>query len=66
MFNLARNGILAKIGRLPGVRFFGLKGAALAALGESPAAFAGALLPLAGSIDGVKLGESTLSRFFML
>ena len=48
------------------MKFFGLKGAALAALGERPGILVGPLLSLVGSAAGVKLGESTLKRFFML
>ena len=51
---------------LPGVTLLGLKGAALAARGDKPGAFEAELLPLAASNDGVKLGESTFSRFFTL
>lgn len=50
----------------PAVKFFGLKGAALAALGERPGSLGVPLLPLVGSVVGVKLGESTSKRFFML
>ncbi len=50
----------------PGVKFLGLKGAALAVLGERPGSFGVPLLPLVGNVAGVKLGESTLKRFFML
>ncbi len=48
---------------------FGMKGAALAALGEMAAAFfaaapaAPAIAPLGEREDGVKLGESTFSDF---
>lgn len=43
----------------------GMKGAALAALGEMPADFLGVTLdPLGERKEGVKLGESTLSVFF--
>ena len=54
------------ISSIPGVKLFGLKGAALAALGERPGVFEGVLLPFADSDAGVKLGESTLKRFLML
>ena len=48
---------------------FGMKGAALAALGEMPAgAFfavvAPVVAPLGDKKEGVKLGESTLNVFF--
>jgi hypothetical protein len=49
---------------LPGDAFFGLKGAALAAFGESPLDFCPELLTERD--EGVKLGESTLSFFFAL
>jgi len=49
---------------LPGVAFFGLKGAALAAFGESPLDFCPELLTERD--EGVKLGESTLSFFLAL
>jgi len=48
------------------VRLFGLKGVALAALGDNPEVLAGAPLPATASKEGVKLGESTLNRFFTL
>ena len=51
---------------LPGVRALGLKGAALAALGERPRDFAVAWLPFTASDEGVKLGEAMLKRFLML
>lgn len=50
----------------PGLRPFGLNGAALAAFGDIPALFKPALTPLLASVDGVKLGESTVRRFFRL
>lgn len=49
---------------LPDVALFGLKGAALAAFGESPLDFCPELLTERD--EGVKLGESTLSFFFAL
>lgn len=49
---------------LPDVAFFGLKGAALAAFGDSPLDFCPE--PLTEREDGVKLGESTLSFFLAL
>lgn len=51
---------------LPGVRVLGLKGAALAALGERPRVFGVAWLPFTASDEGVKLGEAILKRFLML
>ena len=51
---------------LPGVKLFGLNGAALAALGDRPGAFEVLGAPFGVRDDGVKLGESTLKRFFML
>ena len=38
----------------------------MAALGDSPGAFAAALLPFITRDEGVKLGESTLKRFLIL
>ena len=49
---------------LPGVAFFGLKGAALAAFGESPRGFCPGVFTERD--EGVKLGESTLNFFFAL
>ena len=49
---------------LPGVAFFGLKGAAIAAFGDNPRAFWPGLLT--DRDEGVKLGESTLNFFFPL
>lgn len=46
--------------------FLGLKGAALAAFGDNPNAFDGWFGVLTARDDGVKLGESTLRRFFEL
>lgn len=48
------------------MRLLGWKGAALAALGDRPGVLEGALVPLGVRVEGVKLGESTLNRFFML
>ncbi len=48
---------------LPGLKFLGLKGAALAAFGERPGIFDA---PLTVRDAGVKLGESTLNRFLTL
>ena len=48
------------------MRFFGLKGAALAALGERPGVFVGGLFPFVDKLPGVKLGESTLRPLLML
>lgn len=48
------------------MRVLGLKGAALAALGERPRGFAVAWLPFTASDEGVKLGEAMLNRFLML
>ena len=45
---------------------FGLNGAALTVLGDSPVAFALFRLPLEGRTAGVKLGESTLSLLLAL
>jgi hypothetical protein len=43
----------------------GMKGAALAALGEMPALFLTvAVAPFGDKKEGVKLGESTLNVFF--
>lgn len=48
---------------VPGLKFLGLKGAALAALGERPGCFDA---PLTVRDAGVKLGESTLNLFLTL
>ena len=46
---------------------FGLNGAALAARGERPEDFGVEVPPFGAKVDeGVKLGESTLRRFFIL
>ena len=66
IFIFSKRWIIVHSSRIPGVRLLGLNGAALAALGERPGAFEGVLLPLTASDDGVKLGESTLKRFFRL
>ena len=49
---------------LPGVGFFGRKGAALAALGEIPSGLGLGLFT--DRDEGVKLGESTLNLFLVL
>lgn len=51
---------------IPGVKVFGLKGAALAARGDKPDVFGVLCEPFAGRTAGVKLGESTLNLFFAL
>ena len=51
---------------IPGLRPFGLKGAALAAFGENPLVLEGNEEPFTESEAGVKLGESTFKRFFTL
>ena len=52
---------------VPGVMLFGLKMAALAVLGDNVVAFGDGVAPLLiWEDEGVKAGESTLRRFFML
>lgn len=43
-----------------------MNGAAFAAFGDIPALFKPVLTPLLASVVGVKLGESTVRRFFRL
>lgn len=43
-----------------------MNGAAFAAFGDIPALFKPGLTPLLASVEGVKLGESTVRRFFRL
>ena len=50
----------------PGVSPFGLNGAAFAAFGDIPALLKPGPGPLLASVEGVKLGESTVRRFFKL
>lgn len=51
---------------IPGVIPLGLNGAAIAAFGDNPVDFGDAIWPLEARAAGVKLGESTLNRFFTL
>jgi hypothetical protein len=65
---LSALGVSVSKSNIPALSPFGLKGAAFATLGESPVGFmASPLTERLGLLErGVKLGESTLRRFFAL